>query len=404
MEMKHLSVISWPARRKSLNSTLLSCWTGRGDISAQKQCPGTWTPKLFGISSVQSSFQGEVRAGYMGGESIFYSVPVYGVDGAVSEVLVGVRSKKDMQSMIASKSFNGDMLSCIVDSRGQVVISPSELKPFLRLDDIFRSGKEQKAAGELRNMQDDMKQGKDGILEFSAVTKEELFLSYNSLDINDWFLLTIIPAGIISGGAQRYILQTFLIIGILIVIFFLFLNAIYRFYHSHRMQLERLAFEDPLTGGANQAAFELRYRELAPGMKPGIYTIAVMDVRHFKMINERFGIHAGNRVLAYLYRVMEGHLREDQGEFMARSESDRFFLCLRGCGYQEIRDRLDGIIRDINSFLIRIFQDTPFHSGRAPAWWRNRGRRLPSSRIGQDWPPRAGIRIWSLDVCSMMTA
>ena len=190
---------------------------------------------FFGISSVQSSFQGEVRAGYMGGESIFYSVPVYGVDGAVSEVLVGVRSKKDMQSMIASKSFNGDMLSCIVDSRGQVVISPSELKPFLRLDDIFRSGKEQKAAGELRNMQDDMKQGKDGILEFSAVTKEELFLSYNSLDINDWFLLTIIPAGIISGGAQRYILQTFLIIGILIVIFFLFLNAIYRFYHSHRM-------------------------------------------------------------------------------------------------------------------------------------------------------------------------
>ena len=51
------------------------------------------------------------------------------------------------------------------------------------------------------------------------------------------------------------------------------------------------------------------------------------------------------------YRVMEGHLREDQGEFMARSESDRFFLWLRGCGYQEIRDRLDGIIRDINSFF-----------------------------------------------------
>ena len=284
----------------------------------------------------------------MGGESIFYSVPVYGMDGAVSEVLVGVRSMKNMQSMIASKSFNGDMLSCIVDSRGQVVISPSELKPFLRLDDIFRSGKEQKAAGDIRNMQDDMKKGKDGILEFSAVTKEELFLSYNSLDINDWFLLTIIPADIISGGAKRYILQTFFIIGILIVIFFLFLNAMYRFYHSHRKQLERLAFEDPLTGGANQAAFELRYRELAAGMKPGGYTIAVMDVRHFKMINDRFGIHAGNQVLAYLYHVMERHL--DEGEFMARSESDRFFLCLRGCGHQEIRDRLDGIIRDINSF------------------------------------------------------
>ena len=305
---------------------------------------------FFGISSVQSSFQGEVRAGYMGGESIFYSVPVYGVDGAVSEVLVGVRSKKDMQSMIASKSFNGDMLSCIVDSRGQVVISPSELKPFLRLDDIFRSGKEQKAAGELRNMQDDMKQGKDGILEFSAVTKEELFLSYNSLDINDWFLLTIIPAGIISGGAQRYILQTFLIIGILIVIFFLFLNAIYRFYHSHRMQLERLAFVDPLTGGPNNAAFQLKYTELAKTMAPDTYSILLVNVNGFKLINERLGIPTGNQILAYLYQVLERQLRPEDDEFAARVESDHFFLCLKEHEPERLQNRLDEMIREINAF------------------------------------------------------
>lgn len=323
----------------------------KGDYVCSEEVSRDMDPeRFFGISSVRSSFDGEVRAGYMGGESIFYSVPVYGMDGTVSGVLVGVRSKKNMQSMIASKSFNGQMLSCIVDSRGQVVISPSELNPFLRLDDIFRSDKEQKVVGDIRKMQDDMRMGKDGILEFSAVTGEELFLSYNSLDLNDWFLLTIIPAGIISGGANRYILQTFFIIGILIVIFFLFLNAMYRFYHSHRMQLERLAFVDPLTGGANQAAFGLRYRELAGSMKPGGYTIAVMDVRHFKMINERFGIHEGNQVLAYLYHVMERHMRAEDGEFVARSESDCFFLCLKGGGHQEIRDRMDDMVQDINSF------------------------------------------------------
>ena len=53
-------------------------------------------------------------------------------------VLVGVRSKENMQSLISSKSFSGQMLSCIVDSQGQVIISPTDLKPFLQLEDIFK--------------------------------------------------------------------------------------------------------------------------------------------------------------------------------------------------------------------------------------------------------------------------
>ena len=50
---------------------------------------------------------------------------------------MSVRSKENMQSLISSKSFSGQMLSCIVDSQGQVIISPTDLKPFLQLEDIF---------------------------------------------------------------------------------------------------------------------------------------------------------------------------------------------------------------------------------------------------------------------------
>lgn len=252
-------------------------------------------------------------------------------------------------------------------------------------------------------MQDDMRMGKDGILEFSAVTGEELFLSYNSLDLNDWFLLTIIPAGIISGDANRYILQTFFIIGILIVIFFLFLNAMYRFYHSHRMQLERLAFVDSLTGGANQAAFGLRYRELAGSMKPGGYTIAVMDVRHFKMINERFGIHEGNQVLAYLYHVMERHMRAEDGEFVARSESDCFFLCLKGGGHQEIRDRMDDMVQDINSFCNPDLPGYTFSFRQGACVVEEPGLEIAILQDRARLASQSRNPIWSLDVCSMMT-
>ena len=91
-------------------------------------------------------------------------------------------------------------------------------------------------------MQENMKSNQNGILKFTAVTKENLILSYNSLGVNDWFLLTLIPANFLSSGAERYILQSFVIIGLTILLFSLFLFSVYRFYHIHRKQLERLAF------------------------------------------------------------------------------------------------------------------------------------------------------------------
>ena len=55
------------------------------------------------LPSVRASFQGSIQASYIGGKSIFYSVPVYR-DSGVDGVLVGVRSKENMQSLISSKS------------------------------------------------------------------------------------------------------------------------------------------------------------------------------------------------------------------------------------------------------------------------------------------------------------
>ncbi|WP_367942433.1 bifunctional diguanylate cyclase/phosphodiesterase [Enterocloster citroniae] len=301
------------------------------------------------IPGIQSSFLGKVSANYLGGRSIFYSVPVYR-DNQVEDVLVGIRSKENMQAMISSKSFNGQVVSCIVDSTGQVVISPTDLKPFLQLDDIFRKEKDSRVKSDIYQMQSDMHNGNSGILEFTAVTGEELFLAYNELEINDWFLFTLIPSDIISGGAERYIIQSFVIIAVTILIFSIFLFAVYRFYHIHRLQLERLAFVDPVTGGRNNAAFQLKYRELARSMEPGTYTVVLLNVKNFKLINERFGSLTGNRILSYIYQVLEQHVCPHKDEFVGRGESDYFFLCIRVNTPQEVQGRLDNMIQDINSF------------------------------------------------------
>ena len=299
------------------------------------------------LPSVRASFQGSIQASYIGGKSIFYSVPVYR-DSGVDGVLVGVRSKENMQSLISSKSFSGQMLSCIVDSQGQVIISPTDLKPFLQLEDIFKGEENEKVITDIQKMQRDMNENRSGVLKFTAVTKEELLLSYNALNINDWFLLTIIPADIISSGPNQYILQSF--VGATILIFSLFLFAVFRFYNAHKRQLELIAYRDPLTGGLNNAAFQARYRELSKNMTPCTYSIVLLNVRGFKMVNEQFGIRTGNQILSYIYRVLRQHLHENQDEFAARGESDHFFLCLKEHSPDALQYRLNDMIHDVNTF------------------------------------------------------
>ena len=77
----------------------------------------------------------------------------------------------------------------------------------------------------------------------------------------------------------------------------------------------------------NNAAFRAEFLRLAEHMPPNCYTVALLNVKGFKLINENFGIAAGDDILKYIDRVLVRHIHE--GEIAARSEADYFFLCLR---------------------------------------------------------------------------
>ena len=91
-----------------------------------------------GLSALDASFQGETAVAYADGQSLLFSAPIP-VDGAIDQILVGVRGKENMQRLIQPISFDGHGMSCIVNSAGEVVISPTDLKPFLQLDDLFQA-------------------------------------------------------------------------------------------------------------------------------------------------------------------------------------------------------------------------------------------------------------------------
>jgi diguanylate cyclase (GGDEF)-like protein len=96
-------------------------------------------------------------------------------------------------------------------------------------------------------------------------------------------------------------------------------------YHA---ELKRLAEEDPLTGIAHKGTFqEALAREVARANRHGnALSVAILDVDHFKAVNDRFGHLAGDEVLRELPRLVRPLVRAEQ--VLARVGGEELALLL----------------------------------------------------------------------------
>lgn len=92
--------------------------------------------------------------------------------------------------------------------------------------------------------------------------------------------------------------------------------------------LARLAAVDPLTGLRNRRAIdEYLYEALSAARRHDqALSVLVMDVDHFKAINDSLGHHAGDAVLEHTARVLEGALRTEDA--IGRWGGEEFLVVL----------------------------------------------------------------------------
>ncbi|MBZ0331030.1 sensor domain-containing diguanylate cyclase [Halomonas sp. ANAO-440] len=110
-------------------------------------------------------------------------------------------------------------------------------------------------------------------------------------------------------------------------------------------KLEVLARRDPLTGVANRRHFfELSGVEVARARRYGApLSLAMLDLDHFKQINDRFGHSAGDRVLINFCNDVATLLRES--DVLARLGGEEFVVLLPGSdpdGAFQLAERLRG--------------------------------------------------------------
>jgi diguanylate cyclase (GGDEF)-like protein len=105
---------------------------------------------------------------------------------------------------------------------------------------------------------------------------------------------------------------------------------------NERMQeLRRQASHDALTGLKNRRRFEEELRtELARSRRYGVPgALLMLDLDHFKQVNDTLGHGAGDRVIAAVADVLRGRARET--DVLARLGGDEFAIALPRCELDE---------------------------------------------------------------------
>lgn len=118
-----------------------------------------------------------------------------------------------------------------------------------------------------------------------------------------------------------------------------------------QQQLRAQALEDPLTGlhnrrylqDAGAALLALAQRQGEP------LAAAIIDLDHFKHINDRHGHAAGDRVLQAFARLVRGALRAS--DIVCRSGGEEFVLLLPGADAGQARLRIERLLGEFRSVV-----------------------------------------------------
>ncbi len=124
--------------------------------------------------------------------------------------------------------------------------------------------------------------------------------------------------------SRMVLIRELLMLGAIFIIFAL----LSFFYNRERLRLHKLSYSDALTGIYNRYMF-LRYAEKEferHKRYKSVFSIALMDIDHFKVINDTYGHNEGDEVLRIMTNAIKCNLRKS--DVFARWGGEEFILLM----------------------------------------------------------------------------
>jgi diguanylate cyclase (GGDEF)-like protein len=132
--------------------------------------------------------------------------------------------------------------------------------------------------------------------------------------------------------------------------------------------LRALADHDPLTGLLNRRGMEERLRELSGFLERHevVVTLALLDVDHFKRVNDEHGHDVGDAVLGEISRELQRVFRDS--DYLARWGGEEFLVALTHTDLRQATSVLERLRAEIHG--VSVFSVPSITLSMGAAEWR----------------------------------
>lgn len=275
-----------------------------------------------------------------------FSVPVYDKENAeVEYVLFATYSAEKFDEVLAKNVLNNEGFSFVMKTNGSIVAGRELLAQ--QNGATVTTVPEADRRAIIDGVIADMQAGKSSFRQINLGI--DLFTYYMPIEIagaeDTWYLFTVIPSSVLTNQFDMVWYDVQRMMGIILVgLFVVFLIYVLQTNRQNQM-LEKLAYVDTLTGGANYAFFRERLEEKNPD---GGYIVSA-DIGDFRIVNNICGEKTGDELLVRIWNVLGKTLGKE--DLAARINTDRFILYFASMDENEIRNRLQRVTYAIHDLV-----------------------------------------------------
>ena len=278
---------------------------------------------------LDSSVDHEVR--------VVLGVPVYQNDEVIG-VLGGSCNVTALSHMLFDDLFGGAGNSLLVTSDGEIIAFDSGSASGTEITygtNLFKYYGEKNLRGKrtLQDVQGDFKTGESGLVKLSLSERkeEDQYLAYMPLGYNDWMICYSVP---VKSAQQAYdfissyeiiFMGSFCILVLILILYIIVRN------NREKAELLRSAQKDSLTGVYNKENTQKVIDDILQERgKEGFHGFLILDMDHFKEVNDIYGHVMGDKVLKMLGGFLKEQFREQ--DVVGRIGGDEFVILLYNIG------------------------------------------------------------------------
>lgn len=273
-------------------------------------------------------------------------------DGEVIGILGGSYNVTSLNRMLFHDFFGGVGYTLITTCEGEIIAHDGDLSDHTMNygDNLFEFYDTKILVGDstMKEVEKDFKEGKDGLIKMRSKKGDvpDKYLAYTDLGMNDWMICYVIPVAKAQQSYNFVRMYELIFTAAFIIMICILLVYVFRRSKAQNTLLLHAAQVDGLTGVFNKKSTEEQINEILWEDLDDTSMFVIIDIDHFKHINDRFGHMVGDEVLRKFGELLKNYFREN--DVIGRIGGDEFVVFMKHI------DRKDGTVARVENLVKKM--------------------------------------------------